>query len=91
MAVSSEEVRRIAKLAHLKLSEEEAMLYQGQFSRILELMEDLKSIGAPQEAVPPATSVLRPDEPRPFPEPQRILSLAPGREGDFYKVKKVIE
>ena len=96
MPISADEVRKIAKLARLRLGEEEVALYQAQFSRILELMSELSELDsaapAPTPAAPaaPAANVLRDDSPHPFPEPERLLALAPERAGPYYKVKKVL-
>ncbi len=93
MPISADEVRKIAKLARLRLGEEEVALYQAQFSRILELMSELSELDsaapAPTPAAP-AANVLRDDSPHPFPEPERLLALAPERAGPYYKVKKVL-
>jgi len=94
MAITAEEVRRIAKLARLRLTVEEAAVYQGQFARILELMAELAplDISATEAtaAIAGPSHALREDEPRPFPEPERLLAIAPEREGGYYKVKKVL-
>lgn len=91
MPITAAEVRKIAKLARLRLGDEETVLQQGQFARILELMAELSALdaGAPAAAAG-LPSVMRDDSPAPFPGPQRLLALAPEREGDYYKVKKVI-
>ncbi len=92
MPISADEVRKIAKLARLRLGEDEVALYQAQFSRILELMSELSRLEAAELPIPqaPAANVLRDDSPHPFPEPERLLALAPERAGPYYKVKKVL-
>jgi aspartyl-tRNA(Asn)/glutamyl-tRNA(Gln) amidotransferase subunit C len=87
-----EEVRRIAQLARLRLSDEEAALYQGQFARILELVSQLSSLDASAVvSQPQPSSVMRDDEAQPFLEPEALIGLAPERDGVHYKVKKVLE
>jgi len=90
--ISADEVRKIAKLARLRLGEDEVALYQAQFSRILELMSELSGLeaAAPSSSAAPSANVLRDDSPQPFPEPERLLALAPERAGPYYKVKKVL-
>ncbi|MDD5655649.1 MAG: aspartyl/glutamyl-tRNA amidotransferase subunit C [Elusimicrobia bacterium] len=86
--------RRVAKLARLRLSDEEAARFETEFPRILELVAGLGGPeGAAAEAAPAAEAArpLREDEPAPFLEPERLLALAPERDGDFYKVMKVLE
>ena len=95
MAVSDEDVKRIAKLARLRLAPEEVSLYREQFSRILGLMAELSRLGT--EGVPATASVLevsnvmREDRPASFAGVEKLLANAPGRQGDFYRTPKVIE
>ena len=95
MSISENDVRKIAKLARLRLTDDEVKLYQGQFSKILDSMAELKKLET--KDVPPTTSVLglknvlREDVLTPFQDPEKLLSNAPQREGNFYKVRKVIE
>jgi aspartyl-tRNA(Asn)/glutamyl-tRNA(Gln) amidotransferase subunit C len=95
MAIGEEDVRKIAKLARLRLSQDEIELYQGQLIKILDSMAELSKLD-PKD-VPPTTSVLglsnvmREDEPRPFEDPEKLLANAPEREGHYFKVRKVIE
>lgn len=94
MAITAAEVRRVARLARLRLSDEEAALHERQFGRVLELMSELSELDTAETAattsVSPPANVLREDEPRPFPEPERLLALAPQSEGGCYKVPKVL-
>lgn len=95
MAIGEEDVRKIAKLARLRLSQDEIKLYQGQLIKILDSMAELSKLDT--KDVPPTTSVLglsnvmREDEPRPFADPEKLLANAPEREGHYFKVRKVIE
>lgn len=94
MAITAEQVRRIAALSRLKISDEEAALYEGQFGRILELVEEISALDTSQTVATASvlglSNVMRDDAPKPFPEPERLLALAPEREGDHYKVKRVL-
>ncbi|MBI3553807.1 MAG: Asp-tRNA(Asn)/Glu-tRNA(Gln) amidotransferase subunit GatC [Elusimicrobia bacterium] len=95
MGIQKHDVEKIAKLARLELSPDEVELYQGQLVKILDSMAELCKLDT--ASVPPTTSVLgasnvfREDEPRPFPEPEKLLANAPEREGPYFKVRKVIE
>lgn len=95
MAITKEEVLKIAKLARLRLTPEEVALYQAQIGNILEYMEELGKLDTSR--VPPTTSVLglsnvmREDKPEPFADPEKLLVNAPRREGPYFKVPKVIE
>lgn len=94
MSVSPEEVRKIAKLARLRLTDEEAARYGGQLTKILDAMKELGELDT--KDVPPTTSVLgvsdvtRPDEPKAFDGRERLLDNAPDRDGPYFKVRKVI-
>ncbi|MBI5241132.1 MAG: Asp-tRNA(Asn)/Glu-tRNA(Gln) amidotransferase subunit GatC [Elusimicrobia bacterium] len=94
MAISAAEVRRVARLARLRLSDEEAALYERQFGGILELMAELSGLDTAETpataSVSALSNVMREDAARPFPEPERLLALAPQSEGGCYKVPRVI-
>ena len=94
MAITADEVRRVAKLSRLRLSESEVALYQVQFGRILELMAEISDLDTAQTAATASvlglSNVLREDVPMSFSEPERLVDLAPEREEGYYKVKKVL-
>lgn len=95
MSVSLEEVKKIAKLARLRLTEAEAALYGGQLTKIVDSMAELASVDtsavAPTTSVLGAVNVMREDEPKPFADAEALLANAPDRDGPYFKVKKVIE
>ncbi|MFI5345392.1 MAG: Asp-tRNA(Asn)/Glu-tRNA(Gln) amidotransferase subunit GatC [Elusimicrobiota bacterium] len=94
MSVSDADVKKIAKLARLRLTDDEVKLYGGQLTKILDAMTELGKLDT--KDVPPTTSVLgvtdvmREDEPRPFEGRERLLDNAPDRDGPYFKVRKVI-
>jgi aspartyl-tRNA synthetase len=95
--ISRSEVMHVAKLARLKLSEKEVEHYQRDLNGILEYVEQLE--GLDTEEVQPMSHVLerqnvwREDRPRRAPSNQSksIRSNAPDREGNYYKVPKILE
>jgi aspartyl-tRNA(Asn)/glutamyl-tRNA(Gln) amidotransferase subunit C len=95
MSISDADVKKIAKLARLRLSDDEVKLYGGQLKKILEAMTELGQLDTSQ--VQPTTSVLgisdvmREDVPRPFTEINRLIENAPDHDGPYFKVRKVIE
>ncbi|MCR4293898.1 MAG: Asp-tRNA(Asn)/Glu-tRNA(Gln) amidotransferase subunit GatC [Elusimicrobia bacterium] len=95
MSVSKEEVKKIAKLARLRLTEEEVVLYGGQLTKIVDSMAELASVDtsavAPTTSVLGAVNVMRDDTPMPFEDTEALLANAPERDGPYFKVKKVIE
>lgn len=95
MSLSEEEVRKVARLARLRLSGAELARFGGQLARVLEHMADLASLDT-TAVLPTAhalglTNVTRPDEPVDCPVKDAILANGPEREGPYLKVPKVIE
>ncbi len=95
MSVSQDEVKKIAKLARLRLTEAEAALYGGQLTKIVDSMAELAAVDtsavAPTASVLGVVNVMRDDEPEPFADAEALLANAPERDGPYFKVKKVIE
>ena len=95
MKLSREEVKHIALLARLGLSEAEIEKFRLQLSNILENFEILKQIDTTD--LPPTAqsitlqNVLRPDEAKPSYPMEDILANAPQREGDSFKTRAVLE
>ncbi|HEY6101071.1 MAG TPA: Asp-tRNA(Asn)/Glu-tRNA(Gln) amidotransferase subunit GatC [Anaeromyxobacter sp.] len=97
MALSLEEVRRIAALARLRLSPEEERTFAVQLSAILEHVDQLREIDVSR--VEPMTHalaageapVLRPDEVKDGLPPEEALANAPARVGTFFEVPRIIE
>lgn len=88
-------VRRLAHLARLRITDDEARLYSGQIAEILSYVEQLQSVNtdgvAPLTHPLDVTNILREDEPRPSLDAERALAAAPQREGDFFRVPPVLD
>lgn len=88
------DVRKIAKLARLRLTDDEVRIYGDQLAKILEAMEELE--GLDTSSVPPTAfvlgtvNVMREDEVRSFADVEALMANAPDRDGPFFKVRKVI-
>ena len=95
MKLSREEVLHIARLARVGLAESEITRLSEQLSHILESFEILQQVdttGVPPTAQSVALqSVVRDDEVAPSFPANDILANAPRREGDFFKVRAVLE
>ena len=95
MELTDKEVRHVARLARLRLTDEERELYRGQLGKILGYMEDLKKLDTsktePTSQVGGLTGVFREDVAEVFPHIEDILKLAPARRENYFKVPKVIE
>ncbi len=95
MALERAEVEHIAALARIGLTEAEIETFGKQLSHILEQFErlqrlDTRSVTPTGHAVALDT-VLRDDIPQPPLSPADTLRNAPRREGDFFRVKAVLE
>ncbi len=91
--ISEEEVRHVANLARLGLTEDEVKRMSGQLGAILESIEQIGELDL--EGVPPTanalnlTNVLRPDEPRKsFPQ-DVALSTAPDTVDGLFAVPRI--
>jgi aspartyl-tRNA(Asn)/glutamyl-tRNA(Gln) amidotransferase subunit C len=95
MALTMDEVRKVALLARLRLSDEELERMQQQLSSILDYMQVLQEVDvtdvAPTAQVTDVVNVMRPDEVRPSLPVDEALSGAPAAENGFFKVKPVFE
>lgn len=95
MSITTEQVEHVAKLARLRLSEAERVLFAGQLNKILEYVEQLKVIGT--EGVDHTASgldqggSLRDDEVRPSLSAEAATANAPNAEGGMFLVPKVIQ
>ena len=89
------EVRRIAHLARLKLTDDECARIGAQLGDILGYMSTLNEAatdGVEPTAHPlPVRNVLRADEPRPSLGVEAVLANAPARDTPYFKVPKVLE
>ena len=85
----------IAMLARLELTDAERELFARQLGAILDYVAKLKELStegvAPLAHAVDAQNVFRADDPRPGLPPDDALGQAPGREGGFFSVPKVIE
>ncbi len=93
--IDAEQVRHIGMLARLKLSDEEIERFSGQLSDILAYVEKLNELdtdGVEPTAHPlPVANVFRADEPHTPLNSAAALANAPGRDGSFFAVPKVLE
>jgi aspartyl-tRNA(Asn)/glutamyl-tRNA(Gln) amidotransferase subunit C len=95
MKISSKDVEYAAKLARLSLTEEEKVLYTEQLDNILVYMDELNSLDTsnvkPVFQAMEIKNVFRNDSARDSGLADDVMANAPDREGQFFRVKKVIE
>jgi len=95
MAIDSGQVNHIARLARLSISEDEKEMFGLQLSNILHYIEKLNELDtsevAPTSHVLDLSNVFRQDAPRPSLSSREALSNSPDRDGDYYRVPRIID
>ena len=92
--ISFSDVRKVAHLARLDLPEDQIQIYTEQLEEILSYVDQLQEIDT--ENVPPTTRAvevvnsMREDLVEVNCSREEILNQAPHREGNFYRVPKII-
>ena len=89
------QVRKVAKLSRLDLTESEVEEFTGQLSAILDYVEKMNELDTeniePLAHCLPISNVFRPDEVRESLGAEKALANAPQRDGDFFKVPKILD
>ena len=95
MKLSREEVLHIGLLARLGLTEAEVERLREQLSNILENFEILQQVDTsgilPTAQSIPLQNVTKDDEVTPSLDQSQILANAPRKEGNFFRVRAVLE
>ena len=92
MAISAADVRHIARLARLELTDDEVARFQAELSKILEYAAQLESLEAERAAEPPpADQPLRDDVVEPWPDVRPLHDEAPAFVEGTYRVPRVVE
>lgn len=95
MAITREEVLHVARLARLTLSDVEADRLRDQLGHLLDYIRQIDALDT-RDVVPTSHAVemgtpFRDDSVRPFGDQEAILSNAPDRFEDFFRVPRIIE
>jgi aspartyl-tRNA synthetase len=94
-SISLQRVRNIARLARLKLTDDEAVSYQKDLNSILDYVETLRELNTesvkPMSHVLPVTNAWREDKPGMSDRNESLLANAPTREKNYFKVPRIIE
>jgi aspartyl-tRNA(Asn)/glutamyl-tRNA(Gln) amidotransferase subunit C len=95
MAISDHEVRHLAKLANLALTDDEVARYARELEAIVGYVEQLSQVDttgvAPIANIAGLGGVERPDEPAPMLTTAAAMAIAPARTDSAYLVPKVVE
>ena len=95
MSVDADTVRRIGRLARIRITEEEVAAFEGELNAILGFVEQLNAVDV--EGIEPMTSVTpmqlrrRDDVVSDGGYAEKIVANAPISEDDFFMVPKVVE
>ena len=94
MASEKIDVRYVARLARIALSEEEVERFGKQLGDLLEHVNvlselDTASVSATAQVVE-SRNVARPDDVGPSLDRETVLAMAPQRQGAFFRVPKII-
>lgn len=95
MPLTPEQVRHIAHLARLGLTDEDVEKFSHQLSDILDYFERLKAVDTGD--VPPTAypldlhNVMRDDEPLAPAPTEDVLANAPLRDGEYFRVRAVLD
>ncbi|GAA0833711.1 MULTISPECIES: Asp-tRNA(Asn)/Glu-tRNA(Gln) amidotransferase subunit GatC [Marinomonas] len=95
MSIDKQDVQKIAHLARLALTEEDAVQYQHSLSSVLSLVEQMQSVDtdgvAPLSNPLEMTQRLREDEVTEVNQRDAFLANAPQTEAGLFLVPQVIE
>ncbi len=93
--IDAEQVRKVAKLARLALSDAEIEEFTGQLGAILGYVEKMNELDTaevePLAHCLPIRNVFRTDDVRESLGTEKTLANAPDRDGSFFKVPKILE
>ncbi|MBN1483406.1 MAG: Asp-tRNA(Asn)/Glu-tRNA(Gln) amidotransferase subunit GatC [Chloroflexia bacterium] len=93
--IDRDEVRHIAKLARLELTEAELGQLQGHLAAILDYMQILRELDTSKVAetaqITPRQNVTRPDEVESSLPPEQALANSPQQEDGLFRVPPLFE
>ena len=93
--LSAEDVRAIADLARLELSEADVGAYQQQISDILDYFQKLQELDTshidPMASALPLSNVMRADEAGPALPLDEVIANAPDSDGEQFRVRAVLD
>jgi aspartyl-tRNA(Asn)/glutamyl-tRNA(Gln) amidotransferase subunit C len=95
MAMDIDQVKKVAKLSRLDLSEGDLAVMAKQLTAILEYVDQLSELNTddvePMAHPLPLQNAFRPDENKPSLPVEEALRNAPSRSGNFFAVPAVLD
>ena len=93
--MDNDDVRKVARLARLALTDEELTTYGQQLTQILEYVDVLNEVDIddvePMSHAVELKNVFREDERQPSLDRSEALSNAPKTDGKFFQVPQILE
>ena len=93
--IDEAQVRKVAKLSRLELTDAEVDEFTGQLSAILDYVEKMNELDTdgiePLAHCLPVSNVFREDCVKESLGTEKTLANAPQRDGDFFKVPKILD
>ena len=93
--IDESQVRKVAKLSRLRLTDEEVGEFTGQLSAIIGYVEKMNELDTenvePLAHCLPISNVFRQDRVKESLGTERALANAPQRDGEFFKVPKILD
>jgi aspartyl-tRNA(Asn)/glutamyl-tRNA(Gln) amidotransferase subunit C len=95
VSLSADDVRHVARLARLALSDEQVETMRAELSAILSYAEQVQEVVAadvpPTAHAYPIENVLRPDDPTPTLPRDQALANAPASEDGWFQVPAILD
>ncbi len=92
--ISTDDVRKVAALARLDLPEARLAVMTSQLETILDYVSQLEQVDTtgvlPTTRAVEVVNVTREDGVNPTPVRDDLLNLAPQREGDYFRVPRIL-
>jgi aspartyl-tRNA(Asn)/glutamyl-tRNA(Gln) amidotransferase subunit C len=92
--IDREQVQKVAHLARLQLTPEEEEKFTTQLNNILDYFDQLSELDVsdvqPTTRAIDVSNVVRPDQHQSYDAREAILEGAPDRDGEFFKVPKIV-
>jgi len=93
--IDEAQVRKVAKLARLELTDAEVGQFSGQLSAILDYVEKMNELDTdaiePLAHCLPISNVFREDRAKESLGTEKALANAPQTDGEFFKVPKILD
>ncbi len=93
--IDQEQAKKVAKLSRLELTDAEVQEFTGQLSAILDYVEKMNELNTegiePLAHCLPVSNVFREDRVKESLGTEKTLANAPQRDGDFFKVPKILD